>query len=426
MLQGSGIRDWTGSLGLLPVPLLEADDRRFVLLNGGRGNFCLDLGGMEPAQPRSLAWSSDVGHYLEVVPAADRVKLFRWDKLVPDDLPLRDILADLEGFHAGLVRNEPSREKSVVSHVVRQFRSIRSALGTGRTGPECLRVFLYLLACAASDTDPRPVLDWDRWGVAPDAMDLAQSINDAQWASFVTGLREGRKSEGLQVVVPLVLRHAAGQLFQEAHYLAELPPMPPLLFEELQPAPSAVGSSDGSTGAYFTPSPLVRTVVEEALRMVQDQQHVTLFDPACGSGEFLREAVRQLRLRAFRGTVRVIGWDLSQAACDMTRFAIAWEAQSWGTRLTMEVMAGDALSRDWPTNVDFVLMNPPFLSWQDMTEAQRTNVQESMGALASRRPDLASVFVLRAADCLGPTGTLGSVIPASFLEGHSLDRKSVV
>ncbi len=196
--------------------------------------------------------------------------------------------------------------------------------------------------------------------------------------------------------------------------------MPPLLFEELQPAPSAVGSSDGSTGAYFTPSPLVRTVVEEALRMVQDQQHVTLFDPACGSGEFLREAVRQLRLRAFRGTVRVIGWDLSQAACDMTRFAIAWEAQSWGTRLTMEVMAGDALSRDWPTNVDFVLMNPPFLSWQDMTEAQRTNVQESMGALASRRPDLASVFVLRAADCLGPTGTLGSVIPASFLEGHSL------
>ncbi len=43
----SRVDDWRSALGLLPIPLRDPpqDQQRFVLLNGGSGNFCLDLEG---------------------------------------------------------------------------------------------------------------------------------------------------------------------------------------------------------------------------------------------------------------------------------------------------------------------------------------------------------------------------------------------
>jgi type I restriction-modification system DNA methylase subunit len=65
----------------------------------------------------------------------------------------------------------------------------------------------------------------------------------------------------------------------------------------------SLGSTSRSSGAYFTPTPLVRTLVEQCLTQeLLARPQLTLIDPACGSGEFLRESIRQLSLHNYRGS----------------------------------------------------------------------------------------------------------------------------
>lgn len=60
---------WRRQLGYLPVPLFGvAKERSYVMLNGGKGNFCLDVnqGNEDPSVAAQHAWSADVDHFLSV------------------------------------------------------------------------------------------------------------------------------------------------------------------------------------------------------------------------------------------------------------------------------------------------------------------------------------------------------------------------
>ena len=81
---------------------------------------------------------------------------------------------------------------------------------------------------------------------------------------------------------------------------------------------------------------------------------LTLIDPACGSGEFLRESIRQLSLHNYRGALRIVGFDVSLPAILMARFALAHETRGWEGRVTVEIEQCDALSTDWPEYFDFI------------------------------------------------------------------------
>jgi adenine-specific DNA-methyltransferase len=68
----SNVKIWVEKLGLLPIPLFsnQEDKKQFVLLNGSKGNFCLDLENVQELgdQTRSFAWSANVGHYILTCP----------------------------------------------------------------------------------------------------------------------------------------------------------------------------------------------------------------------------------------------------------------------------------------------------------------------------------------------------------------------
>src|SRR5437868_2703921 len=123
--QRPGIIDqWSDNLGLLPVPLFSdyPDDQPRVLLNGSSGNFVLDWTDY-PANddPRNLAWSSNVGHYVTV--KADAVEVQRWDKnrAVLERYRPESVLANLERFHAYLEQHTPRAELSIVAHAIKVF-----------------------------------------------------------------------------------------------------------------------------------------------------------------------------------------------------------------------------------------------------------------------------------------------------------------
>src|SRR5450756_1730784 len=152
---------WADSLGLLPVPALAGDPRpRFVMLNGPTGNFCLDLT-EERGDNRATAWSADVGHYVSVY--RNDIEVQRWDALpsAGERFSIDSVVTKLPQFHNYLEKSQPRYERSVVPHVIRVFRMLRSSLQL-EAGLPALLAFLAMLA-AVTDECPRHQLNLARW-----------------------------------------------------------------------------------------------------------------------------------------------------------------------------------------------------------------------------------------------------------------------
>lgn len=418
-------RAWQHGLGLLAVPLYRGRDAetKHVLLNGVAGNFCLEEDGEVPLYDRcSIAWSSNIGHHLTVT--TNYVEVVRWDR--PDAAErytASSIRSNLDEFHRYLEKNAPDNGNSVVNHALGVFRSIRSSLREDTAGFGALGAFLYLLGCVASSTDVGQDLPVD-WLLPDTAKATFESIPEADQGFFFDRL--AGKIGSYRMLRPdfgLLLRHASGALFQEAHAQVVLPEedwLPGLGPLDAVLNTRSLGITDG---AFFTPPSIARTLAEEALRnFVDSQQHeITIFDPACGSGELLKEALRILEVNRFAGRVILRGWDQSSAAVNIAKFSLSWEAATWQGRVAVEIECHNSVTeKNWPVDVHVVLMNPPFKSWQEMSQQEQEAVQEQLRGLQANKPNLASVFIMRASQSLAENGILASVAPRSFFDATSL------
>jgi hypothetical protein len=415
---------WRKQLGLLPVPLFRdsEDEVQFILLNGVKGNFCLDLRESQPDyfSERSIAWSANVGCYITL--SDGHLVVQRWNRQPgqTESYNCQDVINKLQEFHRYLEDTHPDSSFSVVTHGARAFRSLRTALGKRASGTDALKAFLLLLAAASEGSAPDSV-DLVKWNLDQEALDIASMVPPQDWAILVAELIRGRSVDDLNLKVDLLLRHASGLMFQEAHYEALLPDHLQLSLGLFPPDPARLTRQSTGVGLHFTPPALARTLVEECLATLPLRKFskLKIFDPACGSGEFLREALRQLRLNGFPGQIELEGWDISDAACAMARFALAWDIGK-GSPAKFKVENRNSLSADsvWP-GADLLLMNPPFLSWQDMSADQRDIVSATLGSNLRKRPDLSAAFMVKAGQAISGTGVLGSIIPASFLNADS-------
>lgn len=406
---------WTENLGYLPVPLNGPNDRhRFVLLNGTKGNFCLDVSTEDPDDARQIAWSADTDNFVSVSSA--HVRVWRWDRQAVTTYPTKRVAENLDRFQTILESTRAPRERSVVAHFMRAYRSLRNAISKVDPRTDALSAFLALLArveqecVAAKGTQAN--LNWDG---AKDGQSVLEALPSQQVDFLIEELLRSRTVDGLTPILPIVLRHASGRLFQEAHYLVESSQQ----LSMFAPDPAVIRGKGSAIGAYFTPTPLVRAIVEQAfLRAPPPGAGVTVFDPACGSGEFLREALRYLIARKYRGAVSLVGWDVSPAARAMAQFALAYESRQFEGAVDVQIRTANSVTENWPTDVQYILTNPPFQAWEDMTGEQRDEVTRELGPLKQGRADLASVFVWRAANKLAEGGALGCVLPASILDAE--------
>lgn len=414
------VDSWRRRLGFLPVPLYGRDlEQQFVLLNGYRGNFCLDVGDAPDGdRGREFAWSADVDHYIAI---KDKVHVFRWDQKTGEVYETAAIESQLQAFQGYLESKALPRERSIVSRAMRVYRTLRARAGRTADGYTALLAFLELLSEASKRQRSIAPLA-EKWA---DSKIAGEALRSSLRASDIEQLVEallGESEEGNIPDVELMIRHAAGRIFQEAHYLAYVNPQGDF-FSAPQATPTA--RSSGATGAFFTPTPLVRTVVEQSLATLEigELSEIRIFDPACGSGEFLREVVRQLEMGGYTGNINVIGYDVSKPACAMARFLLAAEQARWRGRMRYQVDERDSLNgASWPTNVHCCVMNPPFLSWRGMSGQQKAAVSAALGNLQGMRPDMASAFLVLAERSLARDGVLGAVLPASILDGDSAEN----
>ena len=407
--------DWRKTLGYLPVPLkAQASERRFVMLNGAHGNFCLDVRDedTEPKGRRDVAWSVDVDHYVRV--QGSQVEVSRWDQAEVLRSSTADVINNLDAFQNYLQTTKAPRDRSVVAHALSIYHRIRSMLPDESAG---LEAFLYVLHQASVGTSTAAVanMDWPDMSRCEDAWRRMSTQGRDRVQSDLLAPR----SEDKRPSIPLVIRHAMGRIFQEAHNLVVVSPQMSFLEES---DIIVMGKASRFSGAYFTPTPLVRTLVEQCITPeVLARPHLTILDPACGSGEFLRECVRQLTLHGYAGHLRIEGYDVSLPAVLMARFALAHETRGLVNANRVSIKHCDALATDWPIDVDICLMNPPYASWRSLSIEARKALEDALKDLAGARPDLAFAFLLKGAECLAPGGLLGAVVPASMLDGDSAD-----
>src|SRR5437868_12361457 len=113
----------------------DGDSQRFVMLNGAQGSFCLDVREKHPDENvRSLAWSSNVGHYISAF--SDYIEVQRWDRPANsfERYSVASVATNMERFHQHLEKSSPRSDASIIAHGLRIFRSLRNGLGPSFSG----------------------------------------------------------------------------------------------------------------------------------------------------------------------------------------------------------------------------------------------------------------------------------------------------
>ena len=441
---------WAEATGLAHVPLYgpartqtTASDCA-VLLDGRRHS--LGMYTEEDSErlvyssdPLSWSWSANLRHSFILTRNAAIYR--RWD--LPDrvtryELPSTPLEAIRLFEKVGSERAVTSSD--VISRLLTTFRQVRANLAAYDSDPvAAIQVFNALLV--GTEMARRGKQDENAWRncrTIGEALDMVSGGDSSvQVGKVPTAARETPATYILNAFIDpdphtkcqldpyLLIRHASGVLYQEAHFQLEREGAPylPGLAPPRKPALKSQVVSD----ARFTPPPLARAMVEQAVAMSnlfeQDHDNIVILDPACGSGVFLQQILQELSRIGHRGRVKLVGCDTSAVSCAIAKFCLNREARDVAKDLDVEVDVSqtDALTNDWPES-DLVLMNPPFAAWRKMPGAEREQVKTVLGNLFKGHSDKAMAFVWKGVQALRPNGILASVVPSPFLESNAGER----
>jgi adenine-specific DNA-methyltransferase len=161
-------------------------------------------------------------------------------------------------------------------------------------------------------------------------------------------------------------------------------------------ATSVTSLSQKEAGAYYTPDPVVRSLLQWAVRDDEDR----LLDPSCGDGRFIA---------GHRNAVGIEQNTLAtQTAISRAPWALVHEGEffSWAA--------------ETPERFDCAAGNPPFIRYQTFKGETRTRAIALCAGLGANFSGLASSwapFLVGAASLLKPGGRMAFVVPAEI--GHA-------
>jgi adenine-specific DNA-methyltransferase len=414
---------WSTQFGLATSPLFEGEEsappgKHCVLLDGGYGTFSLSTSEEElwrVGDVAAWAWSGNIPHHVTVTP--EKVAVVRWDR--PNESRVygrSSVERSLERFYAYLNEDRLRSNKTVVDHLLGFFRRVR-ALGHEANIPDSRTTDIFASALAHLIAPHEVGRSPHLFGLSDDAIGLYARINATGLAAAIGEIERASGSLSLLKLHPaLAVRHAGGQLFQEAHFEL-IRGAPGFDLFGLIGAPEVQTSSRG--GTHFTPPALARSIVEQvlsAIRGLSERKELTVCDPACGSGAFLHEAFRALRRLGFDGHLRLIGSDISPAAVAMARFVLAAAMRDWAPEggVELDLKVGDSLGELGMPKADVVVMNPPFIAFGAQTPDQREQLRAATDA-TSARGDYCMAFIVRALEALNLGGAIGTLFPSSLL-----------
>lgn len=409
----SDISTWKQNLGLLPINLNPImDNSNYVMLNGGYGDFCLQTinENSDIDNYFSKSWSSNTKNFL--VLDNDNIKIYNWSKNKPEIISKELVLNNFDKFYNYLLSKSFKSSKDVVPYIIDIFRQFRN-LTQERTEPvEALNLLFILLSSLEDDVDD---FDFGKWNIN-------NTIIPNNFNFYTENIKTGISN--IKPELDLIIRHSAGTLFQEAQKEV-------LFFNPQRDLFGGISNSLDTkkelySSIHYTPPFLSRTIVENALRQLDlTTEKIKIFDPSCGSSEFLIEALKQLKQLDYNGNIQIVGWDSSETAINTSNFLLKYEKRTiWKDKLSFTIkLVEDSLKEGWENDYNLILMNPPFVSWELLKKKDSKDaVREVLGANFNGKPNQASAFFYKAITQLDENGVIGCVIPSSLLSLDSYKK----
>jgi len=413
------IEIWKSNFGLLPIKLnpLSKEDK-FLMLNGGLGDFCLKT---SPAGEDSInkiyqeSWSANTKNYLFI--DEDSIQVSNWYDNKTEKIPKNKIEFNLNQFYKYLTTKSYGTQNDVVPFILDIFRQLRNLTFEAKDPSEAINLLFHLLISLEEDYTK---IDTDLWCISstkfPDKFEY-----------FVELLNQGVRN--IKPNLDIILRHTAGALFQEAHREV-------IYFDPQRDLFGGVSNKletriDAYSSIHYTPQYIARSIVENVLESVDlSKQELRILDPSCGSSEFLVEVLKQLKNLNYKGKLKVKGFDSSDSAIKTSKFLLSYEnRKQWENKIELDIIkVSDSLIVDWGNN-DIILMNPPFISWELLKNKEsRDNILDTLKDVIKRkRPNQATAFFYKACQSLTNNGLIGCVLPTSifYSEIYSELRKKL-
>lgn len=402
----SDISFWKQNYGLLPLHLKDVVEKRYLMLNGGYGDFCLQT--IEDGDVdlfNEYSWSSNTKNYLIV--EKDNIKIVNWLDVESESIPKKAIETNLGKFYKYLLSKSYKTQNDVVPFVIDIFKQLRNETTEKQNPKNAISILFQLLIS----------LENDNFGNIPNKfIDFEKARLPNNFEHYRDRLLSGVKS--IKPNLDLILRHTSGALFQEAHK--------EVLYFDIQRdlfggvSSKLITKNDSYSSIHYTPPYLARTIVENSLKEIDPSKPtLRILDPSCGSSEFLIEALKQLKFLDYKGKITLVGYDSSPSAIETSRFLLHYENKTqWDGNIDLHIeVVDDSLSIEWGTNNDLILMNPPFVSWEQLkNKDSRDILKDILGTSFTKgKPNQASAFFRNATLSLNESGVLGCVLPSSLL-----------
>ncbi|MDR3140868.1 MAG: SAM-dependent methyltransferase [Tannerellaceae bacterium] len=383
-------------------------ESKFIMLNGGNKDFCLQTISSVNDNTSYFAdsWSTNTKNFVAL--DQNNVRVYNWYDNKTEKYPLKQVEENATKFYAYLSSRSYKTPSDAVPFIIDIFRELRNL--TGEKDPEEALNLLFRLLISIDDDYIN--IDSEKWEI--DNSVVAPSNFDY----YVGRIRQAVNS--IHPNLDLILRHVSGTLFQEAHK--------EILYFNRQSdlfggfSNKLTTKNDTYSSVHYTPPYLARSIVENCLKQVdlQNKNNLKIFDPACGSSEFLIETLKQLKHLKYQGNVKIIGWDASKSAVCTSQFLLKYEQQTqWDNdTLTYEIrQVTDSLAERWDNDYDLIVMNPPFVSWELLkSKDKKEAILNTLGSSYERkRPNIVGAFFYKAAKSLNENGVIGCVLPYSLL-----------
>ncbi len=383
------------------------------MLNGGHGDFCLQT--VEDGNVdlfNQYSWSSNTKNYLIV--GENEVRIVNWLESDVEIVSKDSIEKNLGKFYKYLLSKSYKTQNDVVPFVIDIFKQLRNETTEKHDPKNALSILFQLLIS----------IENDNLNELPDKfLDFEKAQLPKSFEFYRERLLRGVKS--IQPNLDLMLRHTSGALFQEAHKEVLYFDLQRDLFGGL---PSKlITKNDSYSSIHYTPPYIARTIVENALKDIDlSKPTLRILDPSCGSSEFLIEVLKQLKFLGYTGQISIVGLDSSVSAIETSNFLLHYENQTqWNGSLNIQVKhVDDSLSEDWGVLNDLILMNPPFVSWEQLKNKDSRDLLKGIlgESYTKGKPNQASAFFRKACQSINQNGVLGCVLPSSLLTFDSYNK----
>jgi len=182
-------------------------------------------------------------------------------------------------------------------------------------------------------------------------------------------------------------------------------------------------------GAFFTPDYIIDFIINE----IQPEENATNLDPSCGCGAFLVGLTDYYKRKFIKPVSKIVkenifGSDILEYNIRRTKLILTIYALQNSEHLNetdFNLFYQDSLRAKWNQQFDYVVGNPPYVKFQDLTDENRSFLTKNWTTVEGGTFNLYFAFFELGYKLLKPTGKLGYITPNNYftsLAGESLRR----